>query len=245
MVLKHAHLLVEHISHESHSPLAVVVEHVAVYLVLVEALCQQLAYDEENLGARRVEREAAGVCHHAAVNLHCLFLRHLLEAAHLPYHPEQHLARAAQLGMRHAQHGVDVWLGVMVYHHFLCRRCRQQRTHVASQTVGAVEVETEHQFGICHSVLHGFLMLVVSHYRLRLGQPLQEVGIGIGHRYSGCLAILLQIFSQRQRRTEGIAIGVLVATYYNLVRLSYQVFQQGSLFFFQYFYMHSDCKDTY
>ena len=72
-------LVAQHIAHEAQPVLAVVVIDVAVDLVLVDALGQQLADDEVDVWLRRVIGEAARIGHHATIHGTCEVLALLLE----------------------------------------------------------------------------------------------------------------------------------------------------------------------
>ena len=86
----HHQFMTQHISHQSHAVLAVVMIHVAVYLVLVNTFGQQLTDDKEYLGARRVKRKAARISHHSAIDGNGEMLALALVEPHLPYQSEHH-----------------------------------------------------------------------------------------------------------------------------------------------------------
>ena len=94
---EYAQLLVEHKTRQPHPPFAIVIVHIPVYLVLVDAFSQQLADDEIDLGPGAVEGEAARIGHHTAIDRHRTFPGHQLKTAQLPNHTEHHLASRAQL----------------------------------------------------------------------------------------------------------------------------------------------------
>ena len=61
-------LLVHDIAHEADAVFGVVVIDVAVDLILVDMLGEQLSDDEEDVGVGGVEGEATGIGHHAAID---------------------------------------------------------------------------------------------------------------------------------------------------------------------------------
>ena len=66
----HIHLLRDEIPPQPHGPLAVIVEHIAVYLVLVDAFSKQLTDNEEYLWRVGIVGETARICHHTAIYGH-------------------------------------------------------------------------------------------------------------------------------------------------------------------------------
>ena len=66
-ILEDVELLRHEVTTKTDGPSGIVVEHIAVDLVLVDALSEQLTDDEEYLRTCRGESEASCVCHHATV----------------------------------------------------------------------------------------------------------------------------------------------------------------------------------
>ena len=112
--------LVQHIAHQPQAVLGEGVVDVAVNLVLVDALGEQLRDNEEDVGVAAVVGEAARVGHHAAVDGHGEVLAQLLEASQLPGKSENQLAGTAGLGPRDSDKRLHVWVEMMVYEDFLC-----------------------------------------------------------------------------------------------------------------------------
>ena len=96
LVCEDLQLLIEYIANQAHSPFTVVVEYIPVYLVLVDALGQQLADNEINFRRRAVVREATCVCHHSAIEGDCGLFGHRIKPAQLPDDAEDKLTGAAQ-----------------------------------------------------------------------------------------------------------------------------------------------------
>ena len=166
--VKHVKLLAHYVSAQSYCPRTVVVEHVAVYLVLVYSFCQQLAYDEVYLRIVRVVCESSSVGHHAAIDACRAFGRHLAEVSALVHYAEHEFACAAHLRTRDGEHGVHHRIHVVVYHYFLCRRVSQRLLHLVDAPEG-VEVQAEYEVGAAHERLGSFFVLVVAYYFLRVG----------------------------------------------------------------------------
>ena len=78
-------------------------------------------------------------------------------------------------------------------------------------TAGRVEVEAEHKVGNLEEHVALLGMLIVSHDLLRVRQPLQEVGVLVGHDDDGLFFACTQIFRPGQTRADGVAIWTLVA----------------------------------
>ena len=208
---------IHHVAHQSQSPETVVVEHVAVYLVFVDSLCEQLADDEEYLRTVGVVCETSRVGHHSAVYRHCHILVHLLESAKLPYQSEHQFACAARLGVRHADVGIHSWVQMMVDKHLVGRRLRDERFQF-SRPACIVEIETQQQVCIAGSRFCLLLFLVVSQNVHRARQPLQKVREHIGHDdLHVFLSSLFQIVCHTECRTDGIAVGTAVCVYCNMI----------------------------
>ena len=86
--LVHYHAVAEHVAYHAQPVHGVVVIDVAVYLVLVDTLRQQLADDEEDVRVAGVKRESARIRHHATIDGPREVLTQLVEEPHLPHHAE-------------------------------------------------------------------------------------------------------------------------------------------------------------
>ena len=77
---------------------------------------------------------------------------------------------------------------MMVDEHLTCRRIVYNLLHKVKSARG-VEVKTEYKVGLPDNVIGLLLVLVIPQYLLRIGQPLQEVGVSIRHNDSDLLTV--------------------------------------------------------
>ena len=95
-VVNNVHLLVENITLKTQAMFAENVIDVTIYSVLVDALGEELADDEENLRRIAGKGEASSVGHHATIDRNGKLAVELREKSKLPDKTEHHLARGAE-----------------------------------------------------------------------------------------------------------------------------------------------------
>ena len=86
------HLLIEHIAPKSQLALAGNVIDIAINLVLVDTLGEQLTDYEEYLRTCGVECKSTCVGHHSAIARHCKMMSKPFESSQLPYESEDEFA---------------------------------------------------------------------------------------------------------------------------------------------------------
>lgn len=96
-VLEHMEFSIHQMTTESNGIRTVIVEYLAIYLVLVDALGQQLAYYDEYRRVVGVIGKPTGIGHHATIDAGSPFLVELLKATQLPYDSEDQLTGAARM----------------------------------------------------------------------------------------------------------------------------------------------------
>ena len=210
---------------------------VAIDLVLVDVLGEQLADDEEYLRTGTIEGEATRIGHHAAIDRNGKGFAKFGKTTQLPHHAEHQLAGAGGLGLRDDEVSIDIGLQVMVDEYLAGRTGHQRRLHILD-TTGRIEVETDNEVGYLeqHVALVG--MLVVAHYLLAVGQPVKEVGILVGHDNGNILATQTKILSHAQRRADSIAIGTLMANHKDGLSSRNQLVHLGQLIGSHDIYIH-------
>ena len=230
-------LLVHDIAHKADAVVRIVVIDVAIDLVLVDVLGEQLADDEEYLRTGAIEGEATRIGHHAAIDGNGKGFAKFGKTTQLPHHAEHQLAGAGGLRLRDDEVGINIGLQVMVDEYLAGRTGHQRRLHILD-TTGRIEVETDNEVGYLeqHVTLAG--MLVVAHYLLAVRQPVQEVGILVGHDNGNILATLTKKLSHAQRRTDSIAIGTLMANHQNGLSSRNQLVHLGQLIGSHDIYIH-------
>ena len=144
IVFKVIELLRDDIPPQPHGPATVVVVHIAVDAVFVDALGEQLTYYIIYLRTGGVVGKPSRVGHHAAVYLCGAAAGHHVKTTQLPYHAEHHLRGAAQLGMRHHQlHALLFGVQVMVHHHLVACGFGEHRCHFVYAR-HSIEVDAEY-----------------------------------------------------------------------------------------------------
>ena len=185
-------------------------------------LCEQLADDEIDLRTGAVVEESARIGHHATVDGCGEVLAEVLEAVHLPDDAEHQFAGTAGLWLRDGEHGGHRGVEVVVDEHLRGRGAYEGRFHLANTARGVV-VETEHEVGNLEEHVALLGVTVVAHNLLRIGHPVQEVGILIGHDNRSLLTTRPQILRPAKTRADGVAVGTLVAGDEYVVSRGYQL----------------------
>ena len=203
-------LLVHDIAHQTNTVFGVVVIDIAVYAVLVDVFGEQFADDEVDLRTGAIVEESARVGHHTAIDGNGEALVETVETSQLPDDAEHELAGAAGLRLGDAEHSGHVGIEMVVDEHLRGGRGDECRLHILD-SAGRVEVEAEHEVGDLEEHIALLGMLVVAHDLLRVRQPLQEVGVLVGHDDDGLFFACTQIFRPGQTRADGVAIRTLVA----------------------------------
>ena len=202
--------LVHDVAHQTDAVFGVVVIDVTIDAVFVDVLREQFADDEEDLWASGIERESARICHHATVDGSGEMPAEVFETVELPDDTEHELTGATGLGEGDGEHSGHGGIEMVVDEHLRGQGTDKGCLHLVDAT-GGVVVETEHEVGNLEEHVALLAMTVVANDLLRVGHPLQEVGILVGHNDGRLLAAHAQIFGPAQTRADGIAIGTLVA----------------------------------
>ena len=134
---------------------------VAVNLILIETLREQMSDDGIDFGPRRIVGESARVGHHPAINSDGSLPSHCLKPAQLPYDSENHLARAAHLRHRDGELGSQRGIEMVIDHHTPSRRSLEWRLHLV-HPAGGIEVEAEHQVGLGKSLFGPLSLFVIA-----------------------------------------------------------------------------------
>ena len=101
---------------------AIVVIYVAINLILIYLLGEQLADDEEDVGMVGVIGKATRIGHHTTVDRTGKVLTQLLEIAQLPYYAEHQFGSRRGFWVRDTDRSIDVGLRMVVNKHLLRRR---------------------------------------------------------------------------------------------------------------------------
>ena len=81
---------------------------------------------------------------------------------------------------------------MVVDKHSLSSRLLKRGLH-GGHTTGCIKIETEHEIGVGKKAVGRVGVLVITYNFFGSGQPLQKVGIGIGHHHRWILAQGAQI----------------------------------------------------
>ena len=84
--------IAQYMAHEAQTVLAVVMVDVAVDLILVDVLGEQLADDEEDIWVVGIEGEASRIGHHATIDGNGIVLTQTIEESQLPNNTEHEFA---------------------------------------------------------------------------------------------------------------------------------------------------------
>ena len=206
-----AHFLIEDIAHHAHAPLGIVVEDATVDVVLVDAMLEQAADDVEDVGTVRVEGEGARVGHHAAIEARGSLLAQVRLAVQGFDEGIDQLAGGRGIGLAErelAEAGLGV--EVMVDEHTMALRLADGGLHTVG-AAGGVEVHAEDDVG--SSYRQGSLVgvLVGTDGFLSAREPVEEVGVHVGHDHHSRLALPAQPVGQAEGGAHGIAVGIGVA----------------------------------
>ena len=163
-------LLVHQMTTEADSRHTGIIEYVAIDLILVDALGQELADDVIDVRTRRIISKSTGIGHHAAVNAGSPGLVQLREAAQLPYQPEHQLAGTAGMWLGNHQLSLQIRSQMMVYYNALRLAVSKYMIHFI-KTSCAAKVNTEHEISLIKYLLHLLGMLIISYYVNTTRQP--------------------------------------------------------------------------
>ena len=145
--------------------------------------------------------------------------------------------------MRHHQlHALLFGVQMMVHHHLVACGFGEHRCHFVYAR-HSIEVDAEYQVGMSHDFCHLVLMLVIAHHAFCSRQPMQKVGIGVGHYHCHFFITLgREIVCPRQACTHSVAVGRLVASHYYLLGVVNKLVQLFGFRRSKKIYFHIDAK---
>ena len=147
-----------------------VIEYVAIDLILIDSLGQQLADDIIDVRIRRIISKSTGIGHHTAINAGCPGLIQLRETTQLPYQSEHQFAGTAGMWLGNHQLSLQIRSQMMVYYNALRLAVSKYMIHFI-KTSCAAKVYTEHEISLIKCLLHLLGMLIISYYVNTTRQP--------------------------------------------------------------------------
>ena len=138
--------LIHGIATEAYGREATIVEDIAIDLVFIYALGEQLTDYEIDGGISGVVGEAASVGHHSAIHTCSPLAIHLFETTQLPDDAEHQLAGTAHMWMRNLEIDIHTGCQMVVDHHLAGTAAFKHILHLV-ETARAIEIETEHEVG--------------------------------------------------------------------------------------------------
>ena len=123
-------LLTHDVASETDGPRAIIMVDVAVNLILIETLREQMSDDGIDFGPRRIVGESARVGHHSAVDAGGAIATHAVVGAQLPNEVEYYFAGARHFGVRNGECAIGVGVEMVVDKYSRGLRKFEGRLHI-------------------------------------------------------------------------------------------------------------------
>ena len=191
-LVQHIELLAHQIASEADGPRAIIVVDIAIYLVFIEPLSEQMPNNDVYFWTSGVVCEASRVGHHATIHCNSSLPTEHFETSELPNDAKHDFASAAHLGQRHQEACINLWIEMMVEHNSLGSSSLQSLLHVV-YTVRCIKVKAENKVGFGYTSIANGGVFVVAHHLFYAWQPSKKIGEGIGNNDKGLFTHLSQV----------------------------------------------------